>query len=157
MDEKGYFILLNIRENEIVALTDDYDLLIRFMTAHTHTCKKCIVRQVKKKEFEENIYRYEELQLADIDNIILRFKDIDTFTSLKNDEMSSVINTIIGIDRVSKWNIKKKEIVVLEDAMKILFKYMDNGDKLINTSGIRDMCSSIYHLESIHQMNKGGK
>lgn len=154
MSEKGFYLLINARKTEIVTLSDNYDLLIEFMVNHVYICKQCVVRQVKKKEFEEALLRYDEYYLCDVDGIPIRQKDVSTFLRLKDEESANLINTIIGLNRMMQWGgLKKKDKDALGAALKTIYKYMDDDEKMLKKSGIKNMCSDINYLESIQELD----
>lgn len=154
MSEKGFYLLINARKTEIVTLSDNYDLLIEFMVNHAYICKQCVVRQVKKKEFEEALLRYEEYYLCDVDGIPIRQKDVGTFLRLKDEESANLINTILGLNRMMQWGgLKKKDKEALGAALKTIYKYMDDDEKMLKKSGIKNMCSDINYLESIQELD----
>lgn len=157
MTEKGFYLLINTKRTEIVTLSDDYELLIEFMTNHAYICKQCVVRQVKKKEFEEALFRYEDYYLCNVDGIAIRQKDVSTFLRLKDEESVSIINTVLGLTRLTGWdNLKKKEKETINDAIKVIYKYMDDEKKMLKKSGIKDMCSDINYLEQLQELNNKG-
>lgn len=151
--DKGFYLLIDNRKSEIVALSDEYELLIQFMINHEYICRKCVVRQVKRKEFEECLQTCADYYLCDVDGLAIRQKDIGTFLRLKDEESSNLINTMLGIRRLVEWGtLKKKEKETLLNAMKILVKYMDDDEKMLKRSGIKSLCSDIEYLEGLQDL-----
>lgn len=151
--DKGYYLLINSKKSEVITLSDDYELLIQFMMNHEYICHSCVVRQVKRKEFEEALRLYEDVYLCNVDGIAIRQKDIGTFLRLRDEESANLINTVLGIKRIVDWgSIKKKEKETLNNAIKVLFKYIDDDDKMLKKSGIKSMCSDIEYLEELQQL-----
>lgn len=151
--DKGFYLLINSEKSEIVTLSDDYELLIQFMVNHEYICRKCVVRQVKRKEFEECLQTHEDFYLCDVDGIAIRQKDVGTFLRLRDEESSNLINTMLGIRRLVEWGtLKKKEKEAMLNAMKILIKYMDDDDKMLKKSGIKALCSDIDYLEELQEL-----
>ena len=151
--DKGYYLLINTKKTEIVTLSDDYELLIQFMMNHEYICRNSVVRQVKRKEFEESLQQYEDFYLCDVEGIAIRQKDVGTFLRLRDEETASLINTALGIQRVVGWgSLKKKERETLNNAIKVLFKYMDDDEKMLRKSGIKSMSSDIEYLEGLQQL-----
>lgn len=151
--DKGFYLLINSKKSEIVTLSDDYELLIQFMINHEYICRNCVVRQVKRKEFEECLQSYEDYYLCDVEGIAIRQKDVGTFLRLRDEENCSMINTMLGLKRLVEWgSLKKKEKEALINAMKILIKYMDDDEKMLKKSGIKSMCSDIEYLEGLQEL-----
>lgn len=151
--DKGFYLLINTKKTEIVTLSDDYELLIEFMMNHEYICRNSVVRQVKRKEFEEALQQYEDFYLCNVDGIPIRQKDIGTFLRLRDEETSGLINTALGLKRIVDWgSLKKKERETLNNAIKVLFKYLDDDDKMLKKSGIKAMSSDIEYLEGLQQL-----
>lgn len=154
---KGFYLLINAKKNEVVTLSDEYDLLVQFITNHPHICKSCVVRQIKKKEFEMSLKSFEDVYLCEMDGIAIRQKDIGTFSRLKDEESASLIGTVLGLKRIVEWgSLKKKEKEAIQSAIGIIFKYLDDDDKMLKKSGIKEMCSDIEYLEGLQDLRYKG-
>lgn len=153
LKDNGKYALVNTKKKEIVAISDDYQILIKFMSRHRYICEDSVVRELKKKVFDEMLIRYEGLYLVEVDDIAIRQQDMGIFLRLKDEETMSIANTIRGIERMVEWNsLKSKEKSKLEDALSVLYKYFDVEKKLLKKSGISDMCSDIYYLDNLRDM-----
>ena len=153
LKDNGKYALVNTKKKEIVAISDDYQILVKFMSRHRYICQDSVVRELKKKVFDEMLIRYEGLYLVEFDDLVIRQQDMGIFLRLKDEETMSIANTIRGIERMVDWNsLKPKEKAKLEDSLSVLYKYFDSEKKLLKKSGISDMCSDIYYLDNLRDM-----
>lgn len=153
LKNSGKYALVNTKKKEIVAISDDYQILVKFMSRHRYICQDSVVRELKKKVFDEMLIRYEGMYLVEFDDIVIRQQDMGIFIRMKDEETMSIANTIRGIERIVDWNsLKSKEKDKLEDALSVLYKYFDTEKKLLKKSGITDMCSDIYYLDNLRDM-----
>ena len=153
LKNNGKYVLFNIVKKEIVAICDEYPLLVKFMSHHRYICEDSVVREVKKKVFDEMLIKYDDLYLVEIDNIVVRQQDVGLFLRLKDEETASIGNSIRGIERMLEWNsLKKKERNKLQEALTVLYKYLDVEKKLLNKSGIVEICSDIYYLDNLREI-----
>lgn len=153
LKNSGKYALVNTKKKEIVAISDDYQILIKFMSRHRYICQDSVVREIKKKVFDEMLIRYDGMYLVEVDDIVIRQQDMGIFIKLKDEETISIANTIRGIERIIDWNsLKPKEKDKLEDTLSILYKYFDMEKKLLKKSGISDMCSDVYYLDNLRDM-----
>ena len=156
--ENGKYALVNTKKKEIVAISDDYQILIQFMNYHRYICRDSVVRELKKKVFDEMLIKYDGLYLVEFDNIVIRQQDIGIFLKLKDEEAMNLSTAIMGIQRVLNWDsLKNKEKSKLEGALQVLYKYFDDEKKLLKKSGISDMCSDIYYLDNLRDMEHRNK
>lgn len=155
LKEDGRYALVNTFKREVIAISDDYQLLVKFMSYHRFICKQSVVREVKKKVFDQMLIRFEGLYLLEIDGVVVRQQDADLFIKLKKEEQTSLGLTIKGLQRIVDWgSLKKKEKDKLESALKVLYKYIDDEDKLLEKSGLVDLCSDIYYLDNLQEMEQ---
>lgn len=153
MTQKGFYILINTKKSEVITLSDDYEILIKFMMNHEYICRNSVVKQIKRREFEEALAQYNDLYLCEFDNIPIRQKDLSTFMGLKSEENCNLMNTIMGLNRVAEWgSLKKKEIEAINTTIKVLFKYLDDDQKMLKKSGIKSMCSDIKYLDELQRL-----
>ena len=147
------YVLFNTVKKKIVAICDEYSLLVKFMSHHRYICEDSVVREVKKKVFDEMLVRFDDLYLVEIDNVVIRQQDVGLFLKLVDEETASVANSIRGIERMLEWNsLKKKEYNKLQEALTVLYKYLDVRKKLMGKSGITEICSDIYYLDNLHEL-----
>lgn len=153
LKEDGKYALVNNKKKEIVAISDNYEILVTFMSNHRYICEDSVVRELKKRVFDEMLIRYEGLYLIEVDGIIIRQQDAGIFFKLKEEEQTSLGLTIKGLERLIDWDtLKLKERNKLESALHVLYKYLDVEKKLLKKSGISEMCSDIYYLDNLRDM-----
>ncbi len=137
MKEKR-FAIFNKRE-ELIAFSDSYDLVMLFVSMHKNLCKGCTVDKISKSKYLKLLDSHHELLIVEINDIIIREKDMSMFLKMQKEEISTMTSITIGLHRMIAWNtLSEKETKLALKTIRMINNYLDDEELLSKSSGIVD-------------------